>query len=169
MAVSGAVGDLRAVEREGKRRAGEVDVVTAPRGVSVIYEDQILGKTPLRLRGRMGKRYLLVLNREAFRVKTTAVRISRYGGMLLRNVLTPIPYPVRLAKPGRTSVRVVCKTQGVLRVFLNGRDSGRNCPVALKVGYGKNNAGVLLPTRGRTVFKYFRAQAGKQVVVEFPY
>lgn len=164
-----AVGDLRPVPRTGKRRAGEVDVVTAPRGVAVAYMGQVLGKTPLRLRGRVGKRYMLVLNRESYRVKTTAVRLSRYGGMLLRNVLAPIRYPVARAKPGRTSVRVVCRTQGVLRVFLNGRDSGRNCPVALKVGYGKNNVGVFLPRRGRTVFKYFRAKAGKQVVVNFPH
>jgi hypothetical protein len=66
-------------------------------------------------------------------------------------------------------VRVTCEHPGVFRVYLNGRDTGRNCPTVLSVGYGRNNVRVLLPQKKRTAFKYFRAIAGKVVEVHFPY
>jgi hypothetical protein len=154
---------------QGPRQARELDLYTAPKQVSVIHHGRVLGKTPLRLRGRAGRLYLLVLNREGYRVKTTQIRLSGYGGLLLRDVLAHLPYPTPKASEGQTRVSVRCRTQGVRRIFINGRDTGRNCPATLRVGTGTNNVGVLLPRQKRTAFKHFRAKPGKAVVVSFPH
>ncbi len=154
---------------QGPRKARELDLYTAPKQVSVIHDGRVLGTTPLRLRGRAGRLYLLVLNREGYRVKTTQIRLSGYGGLLLRDVLAHLPYPTPKARQGQTRVSVRCRTQNVRRIFINGRDTGRNCPATLKVGTGTNNVGVLLPRQKRTAFKHFRAKRGQAVEVSFPH
>ena len=161
--------DLVVVPRQGPRKPGDLDLITAPKGVSVIYQGYILGQAPLRLRGKPGRRFFLVLNREGYRVKTTLARLSSYGGLILRNVLGFIPYPAQRAGDGQTRVDVRCRSTGVLRIFLNGRDTGRNCPAVLKVDGGTNNVGVLLPRQKRTAFKHFRSHLGHAVRVDFPY
>ncbi|MFH2008526.1 MAG: protein kinase [bacterium] len=155
------------IPRKGKPAIGDVDILTAPGDVSVIYKGRVLGTTPLRIRGKAGRRFFLTLNKAGFKVTAIQPRPSRYLGLNFRAYLKPIQYPAKVGAAGDTRVAVQCKRQGIYRVFMNGRDTGHNCPAVLKVSRGKNNVGIFLPEEKRTVFKYFISKADDEITVRF--
>lgn len=162
-------GQPSAVPPRGRRRPGDLDVYSKPRGAAVILDNQVLGKTPVRLRLKPGKFYHLVINKIGYQVRENRVRMPKRYGLRLFVWLPYVTHRAPLAKPGQTAVAVTCKHQKVFRVFLNGRNTGRNCPVTLKVGRGRNNVGIYVPRKRRVVFKYFSGHANKATPVHFDY
>jgi serine/threonine-protein kinase len=158
---------LRVVPRRGRPLAGDIEIITAPWGVMVIHQNRILGKTPLRLRGKRGKRYHLALNKVGYRPRIIRRRTSRYTGLKLRATLTHIRYLAQTGGKGQTRVEVRCKTAHIHRVYLNGRDTGRNCPVTLVTSRGTNTLGIRLFSRGKIVFKSVRSRPRKKVTLRF--
>jgi eukaryotic-like serine/threonine-protein kinase len=157
------------VPRKGTAAAYEIDLLTAPRGVGVIYNNYLLGKTPIRLHAKKGKRYLLVLNKEGQKVKPINPKFSRFAGLRHRIILKSPTNLARLGTEGQTRLEIRCRTSGIYRVFLNGRDTGRNCPVTLKVSRGPNAPGIYLPAKDHVTFRKVKSLPQKAVIVEFPH
>jgi hypothetical protein len=166
-APASAPGAVRSVPRTGKPKANEIELLTAPTGVSVIHDKRLLGITPIRLRAKRGKRYLLVLNKEGYKVKAIKPKFSRFAGLRHRVTLGSIVFLARKGTTGQTRIDVRCRTPRIYRVFLNGRDTGRNCPTTLKVSRGPNAPGIYLPDRDRVTFKKIKSIPQKSVTVEF--
>ncbi len=158
-----------AVPRRGAAKAFEIDLFTAPHGVGVIYNNYLLGKTPIRLRAKSSRRYLLVLNKEGHKVKAINPKFSRFAGLRHRIILKSPTTLARLGAKGQTRLEVRCRTSKIFRVFLNGRDTGRNCPVILKVSRGPNAPGIYLPSKDHVTFRKVKSIPQKSVTVRFPY
>jgi hypothetical protein len=144
-----------------------MNLVTAPKGVTVSYRGRVLGQTPLRIRAKTDRPFLLVLNKEKHQVQTFVAKTSSFGGLTQKVTLPLLEGALQVGAKGQTRVTLRCRTPGLHRIFLNGRDSGRNCPCSLRVGLGTNNAGIFLPEDKKTEFKYFRAKPGEEVVLSF--
>ena len=141
---------------------GCLDIKTTPDGASVIIGSTIAGKTPLRLGLKTGRSYLIVLNKEGRSVAVRKVKLGKRQGKRLAVKLSAVKKKRRKARTGHTAVRVDCKPPDVHRIYLNGWDSGFNCPVALRVGVGKNDIGYRIPgTRKKMRYKDFYVRTGK--------
>lgn len=160
---------VRAVPRTGKPGAFEIELLTAPPGVGVIHANQLLGQTPIRLRAKSAKRYLIVLNKEGHKVKVIKPKFSRFVGLRHRVTLKSSTHLARMGKDGQTRLVVRCRTANIFRVFLNGRDTGRNCPTILKVSRGPNAPGIFLPDKDRVTFRKVKSIPQQSVKVEFSY
>lgn len=126
-------------------KRAHVDLKTMPEGANVIIGKLVLGKTPLRLGLKPGRPYVIALNKERHSVIVQKLKVSKKRGRTLAVELPPVKKPARKARTGRTAVMVECAPPGVHRVYLNGWDSGYNCPVALETDPGKNNIGFRIP------------------------
>jgi hypothetical protein len=160
---------LRAVPRKGKPLAHELELYTAPTGVAVIHDNRLLGLTPIRLRAKAARRYLIVLNKEGHKVKAIKPQFSRFVGLRHRVTLKPNTFLARTGTAGQTRLQVRCRTAKIFRIFLNGRDTGRNCPATLKVSRGPNAPGIYLPDLDRVTFRKVKSIPQQTVTVDFPY
>jgi hypothetical protein len=151
----------------GKRADGDLDLHTEPNGASVIYKGKIVGKTPLRIKMSDGERLEVVLNKEGRRVKRKSLRMFGDSGRKLRVFLPNVRRRSSEASEGQTAVSVRCGSTDVYRVYLNGWDTGHNCPVTLRVEPGRNNVAIRRSGSDRLEYKDFRVHTGERATVEW--
>jgi serine/threonine-protein kinase len=154
-------------EMSGSPPPGAVDLVTEPAGASVVVGGRVLGKTPTRLRLKPKKPYVVALNKEGRGVEVRRITLGADKGRRLKVELPPVKKPARRARTGHTAVMVSCTPKGIRRVYLNGWDTGLNCPVALEVGPGKNNVGYRSGDSVKNMtYKDFMVRTGKLKEIE---
>jgi hypothetical protein len=154
-------------EMSGSPPPGAIDLVTEPPGASVVVGARVLGKTPTRLRLKPKKPYAVALNKEGRGVEVRRITLGADKGRRLKVELPPVKKPARRARTGHTAVMVSCTPKGIRRVYLNGWDTGLNCPVALEVGPGKNNVGYRSGDSVKNMtYKDFMVRTGKLKEIE---
>jgi serine/threonine-protein kinase len=164
----GAVaGRVRVIEIVGKRRKGDLDLHTEPKAAALIHKRKIIGSTPLRVKMQTLSRLDVVLNKEGRRVKRVTLKMFGDSGRKVRIFLPNVRRETETAKPGQTAVQVKCATAGIYRVYLNGWDTGHNCPVKLRVEPGRNNVAIRESGSDRLDYKDFRVHTGETVEVEW--
>ena len=110
-----------------------------------------------------------MLNKERHKVKAIKPKFSRFVGLRHRVTLKASTYLARTGKAGQTRLEISCRTANIYRVFLNGRDTGRNCPITLKVSRGPNAPGIYLPDKDRVTFHKVKSIPQKLLKVKFEY
>jgi len=152
---------IRLVKIKGKRGAGDLDLHTEPRGAAIIVGKQIVGKTPLRFKMRNGQSLEVVLNKEGRRLRNKELKMFGDSGRKLKVFLPNVRKKVKVARKGGTAVSVSCAHRGIYRVYINGWDTGHNCPAKLPVDAGKNNVARRIQADGRLDYKDFRVHTGQ--------
>ncbi len=155
-----------AVEHRGGRAKTDVDIITKPKGANVLCGRKRMGKTPLRIRLPRKGACELILNLPLHRVVERRLTRSRWGGRRFVQYLPLVPSPARIARRG-TSIDTKCHGPAVYRIFLNGRDTGRNCPVRLRLPPGTNDLSIHLSRSRRLFYKKFRLRGGQTEIVEW--
>jgi hypothetical protein len=154
---------------KGRRKRGQLDLLSVPPGASVIYKLRVVGKTPVRLQLKPSRLYSFVLHRDRYKLHSRRVRMPRSRGREVRVYLKRLRTRVKLGKKRRTAISVVCRTAGVYRVYLNGRDSGYTCPVTLASGVGRQSIGLFLPNKDRIEYRKIRARYRRHVRMKWKY
>ena len=157
--------DLLVVSTKGTRSRRDIDVITVPTGATVLCGKRVMGLSPLRLRFGSARKCHLILNHAGRRVVDRVVTIRRFGDHKLKVYLPRLAHSFRKAKRGRTSLDVRCSPPGAYRIYVNGRDTGWNCPARIHVDMGSNDMGLYLMRGRRVMYKRFRVHAGHTVVI----
>jgi hypothetical protein len=120
-----------------------------------------MGKTPLRIDHRPGKKLQVTLSLQGRAVYRTPIWMPPGSGRRLDVILPFITKPIYLVKPGRTGLKVLCEGEGPNRVYLDSRDTGYDCPTPpLAVQPVGHSVSVFFGRSQRTVWKQFRPKAG---------
>jgi hypothetical protein len=142
---------------KGPLRQGQLDVLTTPAGVRVFLNGTYRGLSPLRALTPAGARVRVVLSLSGRGLYKSRIWMPGAVGRRLKILMPYITKPFRIARSGRTAIRVTCKTAGVHRVYIDGRDTGRNCPTPpLEVLPVVHLVGLYLPTTGKTFWQKIR-------------
>ncbi len=164
-----AIGERpRVARRVGPKPQVEdgVRIESVPSGAQVVCNGRLAGRTPMVLRFHGERRCELVLNKELRRPVRRVLTRERWEGRRLKVYLPWVRGRAKKARRG-TSVQVLCRGPGVYRVYLNGRDSGWNCPVRLRVPPGRNDVGLYLSRGKRVYYRRFTVRGGQTYVVEW--
>jgi len=146
----------------GRVKRGQLDIKTEPAGADVIIDTIVVGKTPVRLGLKPNRRYLIALNKQGRSVIVRRIKLRKRKARVIDVKLPPVKKPARKPRTGHTAVMVECEPPGVHRVYLNGWDTGYNCPVAFEVSVGKNNVGFRVPgTIKKMHYQNFSVRYGK--------
>ncbi len=154
------------VPMRGRRTKNDIDVVTVPKGANVLCDRKRMGKTPLRLRLQAGQTCDLILNLPRHRIVDRHLGAKRWGGKRFKQYLPMISRPPKIARSG-TSVDTKCQGPAIYRIFLNGRDTGHNCPARIRIPPGINDISIHLTRNRRLFYKKFRVRGGKTEIVEW--
>ena len=158
---------IRIVKIKGKRGAGDLDLHTEPRGAAIIVGKRIVGKTPVRFKMRNGQTLEVVLNKEGRRLRNKELKMFGDSGRKLKVFLPNIRKKAKEARKGQTAVSVTCARKDIYRVYINGWDTGHNCPAKLPVDAGKNNVARRLKADGRLDYKDFRVHTGQTFTISW--
>jgi serine/threonine protein kinase len=98
-------------------------VTTTPAGAALFVDGELKGTTPLEVAVGAGKHAFVVLA-EGQKMLKREVDVTPGGKIELALE------PARLTAPvaGKDGLKVRCKSQGEIRIFVDGEDSGRTCP-----------------------------------------
>jgi hypothetical protein len=130
--------------------AGNVDIVTTPEGAAVYIDGEERGKSPLKLQLTPGSHRVVALI-DGLRMRRESVKVGQ--GLTQVNLsLDPVKLPEGVAGPAGLKVRCA-KTQGELRILVDGEDSGRQCPneERISVKGGTHRIGLYSPRSDQTV------------------
>jgi hypothetical protein len=154
----------------GRPGPGALDVVTNPKNVRIFVNGTLRGRSHGRVQLRPGRRYHVALSYPGRGLYKTRLWMPTGVGRRLKITMPFLPKRPARARPGRTSIRVTCKTQGVHRVYLDTKDTGYDCPTpplaVLPVIHG---VALYLMDQRKTVWKKIRPKPRQTAVVEFPY
>lgn len=129
---------------------GNVDIVTTPDGAAVYVDGEERGKSPLKLQLTPGSHRVVALL-DGLRMRRESVKVGQ--GLTQVNLsLDPVKLPVDVAGPAGLKVRCA-KTQGELRILVDGEDTGRQCPneERISVKGGTHRIGLYSPRTDQTV------------------
>ena len=160
---------VHTVKMEGPRGPGELDLRSSPSGASIIYKKRVIGKTPARVILKPSKLYTFYLHRDRYRFYKRRVRMPSSKGREVTVYLKKMRGRSRLAKKRRTGIKVICRTKGVFRIYLNGRDTGYTCPATIASGVGRQSIGLYFPHTDRTSFRKVRARYRRHVKMKWKY
>jgi len=160
-------GGIQIQKVTGARTKGDLDLHSEPKGASVIVGDRVVTQTPVRLKMKDGQVLQVVLNKEGRRLKNEELRMFGDSGRKIKVFLPNVRRKAVKAGPGHTAVSVVCKKSDIHRVYLNGWDTGYNCPVKIRVDPGNNNVAIRIDAEGRLDYKDFRLQTGHTATIEW--
>lgn len=124
-------------------KSAELSVVTAPAGATVYLDGEPKGTTPTALPANPGS-HKIVLVSHGFAMWRRTVTVKRTGlSVDTRLVAAKLPSEVN----GPAGLKVRCRTQNELRIFVDGNDSGVNCPndQRISVQPGTHKIGLLSP------------------------
>lgn len=122
-----------------KTPSDEIQVDSTP-VASVYLDGEAKGKSPLKLKVKPGT-HKLVLVADAYKF----LRQEASGGQNISAKLVKAALPDDVS--GSAAVKVKCKTEGTLRILVDGNDSGLTCPTEeLMLQPGKYTLGFLSPT-----------------------
>jgi len=156
------------VPMKGPLGKGQLDVLTNPPGVRVYVNGTYRGVSPLRALAPAGTRIRVVLSRKGRGLYKTRMWMPGAVGRRLKILMPFLIKPVLKARAGRTAIRVTCQTAGVHRVYIDGRDTGHDCPtVPLAVLPVVHFVALYLPTTGKTVWQKLRPKARQVTTVNF--
>jgi serine/threonine protein kinase len=130
--------------------AGNVDIVTTPEGAAVYIDGEERGKSPLKLQLTPGSHRVVALL-DGGRMRRESVKVGQ--GLTQVNLsLDPVKLPEGVAGPAGLKVRCA-KTQGELRILVDGEDTGRQCPneERISVKGGTHRIGLYSPRTDQTV------------------
>ena len=136
-----------AVPSAAAAAGGAFTVETTPPGATVFVDGVPSGTTPAQLSVPPG-RHRLVVAAEHDQLIKREVDVTPGGRLAL--TLEPAKLPASLAGPAGLKVR--CHTQGELRIFVDGVDSGLSCPndERISVVPGPHKIGLYSPRDDRT-------------------
>ncbi len=156
------------VPMKGQLGKGQLDVLTNPPGVRVYVNGTYRGMSPLRALAPAGTRIRVVLSHEGRGLYKTRMWMPGAVGRRLKILMPFLIKPVLKARAGRTAIRVTCQTAGLHRVYIDGRDTGHDCPtVPLAVLPVVHFVALYLPTTGKTVWQKLRPKARQVTTVNF--
>ncbi len=122
-----------------KTPSDEIQVDSTP-AATVYLDGEAKGKSPLKLKVKPGT-HKLVLVADAYKF----LRQEASGGQNITAKLIKAALPDDVS--GSATVKVKCKTEGTLRILVDGNDSGLTCPTEeLMLKPGKYTLGFLSPT-----------------------
>lgn len=150
-------------------RSGHLDLITDPEGAVVTWKDRLIGRTPIRLQLETGKDYLFALTKEGRRLTLQKVNLAPGKAKKMDLYLKYVTKKTQKARQGQSGISVVCRTKEIYRIYLNGRDTGYNCPISLRSEPGRQSVGIYLPRQDRILYQYVRVTTGKWVSVDWPY
>ncbi len=160
-------GGIHALKASGPRTAGDLDLYTQPSGAVVIVEGRSVAKTPVRFKIPEGQTLEVVLNKEGRRLKIEQLKAPGDQGRMLKVFLPNVRKKAVKAETGQTAVEVRCKTPEIYRIYLNGWDTGFNCPVTIRVDPGNNNVARRIEPEARLDYKDFRVHTGHTAIVDW--
>ena len=156
------------VPTKGPVKAGQLDVLTNPPGVRVYVNGTLRGVSPLRALAPAGSRIRVALSLGGRGLYRARMWMPRAVGRRLKILMPFLTKPFKEARPGRTAIKVLCKTAGVHRVYIDGRDTGRDCPTPpLEVAPVVHYVDLYLPTTGKTVRKKLRPKPRQVTTVSW--
>lgn len=142
--------------KESSRIPPDTLVLSSTPEATVLIDGSEKGKTPLTLKLREGQHKLLLVAEEY-----VLLRREVSGGSKLDLKLERAKLPDDVA--GEAMLKIKCKSEGKLRILVDGNDSGRTCPSEdLSLAAGKHVLGFLDPTTDETKEKKIKAKAGKK-------
>ena len=148
------------VPMKGPHKKGQLDVLTTPPGVRVYVNGSFRGLSPLRALAPAGTQIRVTLSHPGRGLYKTRMWMPGAIGRRLKILMPYLLKPFKKARPGRTAIRVICKTEGVYRVYIDGRDTGRDCPTPpLAVPPIVHFVALYMPTTGKTVWRKLRPKA----------
>lgn len=127
---------------------GNLAVATTPPGAAVYVDGEPRGRTPLALQVPAGA-HKIVLLADGHKLRRESARTN--GGVTQLNyTLEPAKLPSEIAGPAGLKVR--CKTQGELRILVDGADTGLSCPndTRIAVAPGTRKIGLYSPRTDQT-------------------
>jgi len=152
----------------GPQKRGQLDVLTQPPGVRVYINGAFLGLSPLRALAPAGTQIRLALSHPGRGLYRTRLWMPGAIGRRIKILMPFLRKPPKEARLGRTAIRVTCKTVGVHRVYIDGRDTGHDCPTpALAVPPVVHLVTLYLPTTGKTVWRKLRPKPGQVTTVSW--
>lgn len=127
--------------------ASGVEIVTTPAGAQLFVDGQPHGMTPAHLDIAPGKHHLVIAAEHHKLIKRDVVLSANEP---LRIALEPATLPPEIV--GSAGLKVRCKTQGELRVLVDGADSGVSCPndARISVKPGPHKIGLYSPRTDET-------------------
>jgi serine/threonine protein kinase len=141
---------------EAARIPADSLVLSSTPAATVLLDGESKGNTPLTLKVTGGE-HKLVLLADAY----TLLRRSVSGGNKLDLKLERAKLPDDVS--GEASLKIKCKSEGKLRILVDGNDSGYNCPTdELKVSVGKHVLSFVDPVTDETKQKKIKAKKGKK-------
>lgn len=147
---------------------GQLDVVTNPADARVYVNSTFRGLSPLRALAPAGRRIRVALSLRGRGLYRTRLWMPAAVGRRIKIMMPFVSRPLKEARAGRTAIRVICNTAGVHRVYIDGRDTGRDCPTPpLEVLPVVHLVTLYLPTEGKTVWRKLRPKAGQTATVSF--
>ena len=133
----------------GAASPNNVEVFSEPTGGDVYIDGEKRGQTPLRLSLPMGKHKLVVV-KDGMKLRKENLPVDG-AATQLNLTLEAATLPEGVGGPAGLKVR--CKTQGELRILIDGADSGRTCPneERISVAVGNHRVGLYSPRTDQTV------------------
>lgn len=127
-----------------------------------------MGATPLRLDMAPGRKVHVVLSAAGRGLYRAPLWMPPTTGRRLEVILPFLRKTFQEAKPGRTALRILCDDAGPNRVFLDGLDTGFDCPTPpLAVLPVAQSISVYFGRSQRTRWKQARPVAGQVNDVRF--
>ncbi|HEY7953942.1 MAG TPA: serine/threonine-protein kinase [Polyangia bacterium] len=125
-----------------------LDIITTPVGATIFVDGEPRGPSPLHLTIASGRHRVVALA-DGFLLRHETVEVP--DAARVDWTLAPARLPAELA--GDAGLKVRCKTQGELRIFVDGADSGRQCPndERISVKPGPHKIGLYSPRTEKTV------------------
>jgi hypothetical protein len=122
-------------------------VVTTPEGATVFVDGEQKGTTPAQIAVAPGKHALVVLA-EGQKMVKREIEVVAGGKVELALEAAKLTAPVA----GSDGLKVRCKSQGEIRIFVDGQDSGRTCPndERISVAPGMHKIGLYSARTGET-------------------
>jgi serine/threonine-protein kinase len=152
----------------GLPKRGQLDVITRPPGARVFVDGERRGQSPLRVPVTPGGRVRLSVSLPGYKLYKSPVWIPRGMGRRISLILPRVAPRLRRAAPRRTALRVQCRTEGRNRVYVDGKDTGYDCPTpALAVSPTVHTVSLYVPASHRVVWKRIRPAPGKVTVVRW--
>lgn len=155
---------------EGLPHRGQLDVLSSPEGAEVLINGVARGTTPVRLRAAPGRALRVMLTLPGYRLYKGPVWMPSRLGRRVRILLPKVTHPARRAAPGGTALQVVCKPGRHNRVYLDGQDTGLDCPTPrIAVLPTVHMVSVYLPASHRVRWKKVHPRRGETAVVSWEF
>ncbi len=152
----------------GLPKRGQLDIITRPPGARVFIDGERRGQSPLRVPVNPGGRVRVSVSLPGHKLYKSPIWIPRGVGRRISLILPRVVPRLRRAAPRRTALRVLCRTEGHNRVYVDGKDTGYDCPTpALAVLPTVHTVSLYVPASHRVVWKRIRPAPGKVTVVRW--